>query len=52
MQRAIDTGKPYQTVLDPPPTDPNVAHAPMSGPQTWRQIRERRRSTALAWAPC
>lgn len=26
MQRAIDTGEPYQTVLDPPPADPRVAH--------------------------
>ena len=28
MQRAIDTGEPYQTVLDPPPADPRVAHPP------------------------
>lgn len=27
MQRAIETGKPYQTILDPPPADPRVAHA-------------------------
>jgi hypothetical protein len=26
MQRAIDTGQPYQTRLDPPPADPRVAH--------------------------
>jgi hypothetical protein len=26
MQRAIDTGVPYQTILDPPPADPRVAH--------------------------
>jgi len=26
MQTAIDTGTPYQTVLDPPPADPRVAH--------------------------
>lgn len=26
MQRAIDTGEPYQTPLDPPPADPSVAH--------------------------
>ncbi len=26
MQRAIDTGEPYQTLLDPPPADPHVAH--------------------------
>jgi len=27
MQRAIDTGESYQTLLDPPPADPRVAHA-------------------------
>lgn len=26
MQRAIDTGQPYQTLLDPPPSNPRVAH--------------------------
>ena len=26
MQRAINTGQPYQTRLDPPPADPRVAH--------------------------
>ena len=26
MRRAMDTGKPYQTWLDPPPADPRVAH--------------------------
>ena len=26
MQHAIDTGKPYQTRLEPPPADPGVAH--------------------------
>lgn len=26
MQHAIDTGEPYQTLLDPPPADPRVAH--------------------------
>jgi hypothetical protein len=26
MQRAIDTGQWYQTLLDPPPADPHVAH--------------------------
>jgi hypothetical protein len=31
MQRAIETGLPYRTVLDPPPADPTVAHA-SSGP--------------------
>ena len=27
MQSAKDTGQPYQTVLDPPPADPRVAHS-------------------------
>jgi hypothetical protein len=26
MGEAIRTGKPYQTLLDPPPADPRVAH--------------------------
>lgn len=26
MQSAIDSGKSYQTLLDPPPADPRVAH--------------------------
>ena len=26
MQEANDTGKPYQTLLDPPPADSMVAH--------------------------
>lgn len=26
MQHSIDTGEPYQTLLDPPPADPRVAH--------------------------
>ncbi|MDA2923114.1 N-6 DNA methylase [Acidobacteria bacterium AH-259-L09] len=29
MQHAIDTGQPYQTLLDPPPVDPRVAHPPL-----------------------
>lgn len=31
LQRAIDTGSPYQTVLDPPPADPRVAHSGSRG---------------------
>jgi hypothetical protein len=27
-QTAIATGKPYQTILDPPPADPRVTHPP------------------------
>ncbi len=26
MKEAMETGKPYQTILDPPPADPSVAH--------------------------
>ena len=26
MKRAMETGEPYQTILDPPPADPRVAH--------------------------
>jgi hypothetical protein len=26
MQRAMESGEPYQTRLDPPPADPRVAH--------------------------
>jgi hypothetical protein len=26
MQQAMDTGRPYRTLLDPPPADPRVAH--------------------------
>lgn len=28
MQRALETGGSYQTLLDPPPADPRVAHPP------------------------
>ncbi len=31
MQRAIETGEPYQTLLDPAPADPRVAHPPWNG---------------------
>ena len=30
-QRAIETGEPYQTLLDPPPADSRVAHPPREG---------------------
>jgi len=26
MKETIETGKPYQTIPDPPPADPRVAH--------------------------
>ena len=29
--KAIPTGNPYQTRLDPPPADPRVAHPPNDG---------------------
>jgi len=32
MQRAIDTGVAYQTVLEPPPADPRVAHDAVTVP--------------------
>ena len=28
MQHTIETGQPYQTLVDPPPADPRVAHPP------------------------
>jgi len=28
MQQAIETGQPYQTLLDPPSADPRVVHVP------------------------
>jgi len=28
MEEAMNTGQPYQTILDPPPADPRVAHPP------------------------
>ena len=28
MQRAMETGEPYRTRLEPPPADPAVAHEP------------------------
>ncbi|WP_416673594.1 Eco57I restriction-modification methylase domain-containing protein [Egbenema bharatensis] len=28
MAKAMKTGQPYQTLLDPPPADPSVAHSP------------------------
>jgi len=31
IQRSIETGEPYQTLLDPPPADPHVAHPPREG---------------------
>ena len=33
MQRAIKTSEPYQTLLDPPPADPRVAHPPREDAQ-------------------
>jgi len=28
LRQAMDSGEPYQTLLDPPPADPRVAHEP------------------------
>jgi SOS-response transcriptional repressor LexA len=42
MQRAIDTGVPYETVLEPPPADPRVAHDAVTVPA---------RAVAVATAP-
>ncbi len=28
IAEAMKTGRPYQTILDPPPVDPRVAHEP------------------------
>ena len=39
MQRAIDTGEPYQTLLDPPPADPRCAH-PESTRRDWAKREE------------
>jgi hypothetical protein len=33
MAEAVRTGVPYQTVLDPPPADPRVAHPQREGEQ-------------------
>ncbi len=32
MQEAITTGRPYQTILDPPPSDPSCCHPPIGAP--------------------
>lgn len=31
MEKAASNGQPYQTILDPPPADPSVAHPPKAG---------------------
>lgn len=31
MGRAMESGEPHQTLLDPPPADPRVAHAARDG---------------------
>ena len=28
MKEAMDTGNPYQTILNPPPADPSLTHPP------------------------
>ncbi|KAA0235919.1 MAG: SAM-dependent DNA methyltransferase [Actinobacteria bacterium] len=32
MGKAIETGEPYQTILDPPPADPSLCHDPATRP--------------------
>ena len=34
MAEAMKTGRPYQTILDPPPADPRVTHQPRSSYQS------------------
>ncbi|HXH24979.1 MAG TPA: S24 family peptidase, partial [Vicinamibacterales bacterium] len=48
MQRAIESGVAYQTILDPPPADPRVAHgaAPVSA-KPGAVVPPRPRATAL-----
>ena len=31
MQEASTTGRPYETILSPPPADPSMAHPPKAG---------------------
>jgi hypothetical protein len=31
MNKAIETGDPYKTILDPPPADPSLCHPPAQG---------------------
>ncbi|MFC1912166.1 Eco57I restriction-modification methylase domain-containing protein [Chloroflexota bacterium] len=50
MKKASETGKPYQTLLDPPPADPRVAHEPRVGTsvnQTFRQENVRVSSNTI-----
>lgn len=39
MQRAVETSKPYQTILAPVPADPSIAHPDSSRPN-WVQAKE------------
>jgi len=34
MQAAIDSGEPYETILDPPPADPSLCHPPREAAKT------------------
>lgn len=49
LRRAIDTGVPYQTVLDPPPADPRVAHAARLEPTAGRPPAEPRPLVDGSW---
>ena len=39
MRRAMETGEPYQTRLDPPPADPRVAHGGRHQVQRTLEVR-------------
>lgn len=38
MAKAIEAGKPYQTILDPPPADPSLCHPESSRPD-WATVK-------------
>ena len=50
MDDATRSGRPYRTILDPPPADPSVAHPPRPGepPGRWIEPDEGRRAGAHA----
>ncbi len=50
MQRAIETGQSYQTLLDPPPADPRVAHSIKEGAFTPAGSRHPQEGTPIVAA--
>jgi hypothetical protein len=48
MGAAIRSGRPYQTILDPPPGDPSVTHPPRPGEPTGRWIEPDDRPAVVA----